>query len=197
MDICIHVFEHKCVQAWSSIRTDERPKRHKTLTFRSYWAFCRPRGLVQTSRPNLRSEYKGSAFSHTTSQLTPPLFQTTINMAGSSSTALIEVKDGDGVAFAIVDKADEDLVSKFSWRYAEQGNINVQYVIKLATSDDPYMKMSHKIMGDVPKPGMQAAFIDGDTFNHTRSNLTICTSKEALAMKKRESRGTCRCDVST
>lgn len=111
-------------------------------------------------------------------------------MASSSSTALIEVKDGEGFVYAVVDKEDEERVKPFCWRYANEGNKSTKYVVKSGTSDDSFIRMSHLILGEKPKGIDVVAYVDGDTLNLSKANLKICTPSLAHAMKKKEASGT-------
>ncbi|GAQ90918.1 hypothetical protein KFL_007020050 [Klebsormidium nitens] len=108
----------------------------------------------------------------------------------SSSTALIEVKDGKESVYAIVDKEDEDRVRPFCWRYATEGNKSSKYVVKSKTLEDPFTRLSHMVIGQQPKGSDVVTFVDGDHLNLTKSNLKICTPAAAHAMKKKEASGT-------
>ena len=110
-------------------------------------------------------------------------------MASSSTTALIENKEGEETIHAIVDKEDENLVKSFAWRYALQGNDKVKYVIKDSTSTNSYVRMSHLILQKKPTYNRIVVFANADRLDHRKDNLQECTGKEAHAIRTKQASG--------
>jgi hypothetical protein len=87
--------------------------------------------------------------------------------------------------FAIVDEADVELVSRFSWHVYHKRGSNLWYATAWVPGANPKKKITLHglLMG-----GVRVDHHDGDGLNNTRINLRPCTQQQNLRnTRKRES----------